>query len=132
HPLGVAQGGRGRAGTMPAASVRLFFFFSSRRRHTRCLSDWSSDVCSSDLEQAGDRRPALTPSRPPCRPSGGTSSSSMTSRISGRSEERRVGKEYSSRGGGASFKEKGGREGRCAAVLEQWDAVKRYTPEDVA
>src|SRR5258705_4698455 len=27
----------------------LSFFFSSRRRHTRCLSDWSSDVCSSDL-----------------------------------------------------------------------------------
>src|SRR5258705_2022695 len=26
-----------------------FFFFSSRRRHPRCLSDWSSDVCSSDL-----------------------------------------------------------------------------------
>src|ERR1039458_10738592 len=26
-----------------------WFFFSSRRRHTRCLSDWSSDVCSSDL-----------------------------------------------------------------------------------
>src|SRR5258705_10190667 len=26
-----------------------FFFSSSRRRHTRCLSDWSSDVCSSDL-----------------------------------------------------------------------------------
>src|SRR5215212_848471 len=26
-----------------------FFFFSSRRRHTSCLSDWSSDVCSSDL-----------------------------------------------------------------------------------
>src|ERR1039458_9929031 len=25
------------------------FFFSSGRRHTRCLSDWSSDVCSSDL-----------------------------------------------------------------------------------
>src|SRR5947199_3293752 len=25
------------------------FFFSSRRRHTRCLSDWSSDVCCSDL-----------------------------------------------------------------------------------
>src|SRR5205814_4253790 len=30
-------------------SYYLFFFFSSRRRHTRCLSDWSSDVCSSDL-----------------------------------------------------------------------------------
>src|SRR5262245_63005673 len=28
------------------------FFFSSRRRHTRCLSDWSSDVCSSDLQGA--------------------------------------------------------------------------------
>src|SRR2546429_2347878 len=27
----------------------LFFFFSSRRRHTRCSRDWSSDVCSSDL-----------------------------------------------------------------------------------
>src|SRR5262245_65780578 len=30
------------------------FFFSSRRRHTRCLSDWSSDVCSSDLGQFPD------------------------------------------------------------------------------
>src|SRR5256885_7728977 len=27
----------------------LFFFFSSRRRHTRLQGDWSSDVCSSDL-----------------------------------------------------------------------------------
>src|SRR5574340_126663 len=27
----------------------LFFFFSSRRRHTRSFGDWSSDVCSSDL-----------------------------------------------------------------------------------
>src|SRR5205809_2882800 len=30
----------------------FFFFFSSRRRHTRCSRDWSSDVCSSDLEPA--------------------------------------------------------------------------------
>src|SRR5258707_4083783 len=29
----------------------LFFFFSSRRRHTRYWRDWSSDVCSSDLGQ---------------------------------------------------------------------------------
>src|SRR2546422_4414660 len=29
------------------------FFFSSRRRHTRCSRDWSSDVCSSDLYAAG-------------------------------------------------------------------------------
>src|SRR5699024_12200693 len=28
-----------------------FFFFSSRRRHTRSKRDWSSDVCSSDLGQ---------------------------------------------------------------------------------
>ena len=28
---------------------KLFFFFSSRRRHTRLRRDWSSDVCSSDL-----------------------------------------------------------------------------------
>src|SRR3989449_208567 len=30
----------------------MFFFFSSRRRHTRCSRDWSSDVCSSDLSSA--------------------------------------------------------------------------------
>src|SRR5262249_58991739 len=30
----------------------LVFFFSSRRRHTRLVSDWSSDVCSSDLSAA--------------------------------------------------------------------------------
>src|SRR6266511_2769759 len=30
----------------------LFFFFSSRRRHTRFSRDWSSDVCSSDLIDA--------------------------------------------------------------------------------
>src|SRR6266480_189360 len=29
----------------------FFFFFSSRRRHTRLTCDWSSDVCSSDLER---------------------------------------------------------------------------------
>src|SRR2546422_4177052 len=29
--------------------VLFYFFFSSRRRHTRCSRDWSSDVCSSDL-----------------------------------------------------------------------------------
>src|SRR5271163_5295919 len=31
----------------------MFFFFSSRRRHTRSDRDWSSDVCSSDLAQPG-------------------------------------------------------------------------------
>src|SRR2546429_2563638 len=32
----------------------VFFFFSSRRRHTRCSRDWSSDVCSSDLTTLRD------------------------------------------------------------------------------
>src|SRR5215211_8210783 len=36
--------------------MTVFFFFSSRRRHTRSLCDWSSDVCSSDLQE----NPALT------------------------------------------------------------------------
>src|SRR5436853_2861893 len=36
------------------------FFFSSRRRHTRCLSDWSSDVCSSDLDSGMVRYPRPT------------------------------------------------------------------------
>src|SRR5215813_14920134 len=34
----------------------IFFFFSSRRRHTRCGRDWSSDVCSSDLTWPGNVR----------------------------------------------------------------------------
>src|SRR5258706_12193858 len=35
-----------------ASGVQLFaFLFSSRRRHTRLVSDWNSDVCSSDLKQ---------------------------------------------------------------------------------
>src|SRR2546430_11517959 len=38
-------------------NVCVFFFFSSRRRHTRFDCDWSSDVCSSDLwdEEASER-----------------------------------------------------------------------------
>src|SRR5437763_14141441 len=40
-----------------------FFFFSSRRRHTRYIGDWSSDVCSSDLARPGARGPARTPRR---------------------------------------------------------------------
>src|SRR2546422_1895090 len=37
----------------------IFFFFSSRRRHTRCSRDWSSDVCSSDLDQDAHLRGAV-------------------------------------------------------------------------
>src|SRR5580698_5407144 len=39
--------------------VYVFFFFSSRRRHTRLTCDWSSDVCSSDL--AGRTQPVNPP-----------------------------------------------------------------------
>src|SRR6266542_6645007 len=44
----------------------VFFFFSSRRRHTRCYRDWSSDVCSSDLEtsDSAHARPPACSSRP--------------------------------------------------------------------
>src|SRR2546426_2273479 len=42
-------------------TVQLFFFFSSRRRHTRLQGDWSSDVCSSDLPGRAPRAPARTP-----------------------------------------------------------------------
>src|SRR5262249_57161713 len=38
--------------------LRFFFFFSSRRRHTRLVSDWSSDVCSSDLQRQRQQFPA--------------------------------------------------------------------------
>src|SRR5256885_6307444 len=39
-------------------SIWLFFFFSSRRRHTRLQGDWSSDVCSSDLRRTTASRGA--------------------------------------------------------------------------
>src|SRR5437764_8046535 len=35
-------------------SILFIFFFSSRRRHTRYIGDWSSDVCSSDLRGNAD------------------------------------------------------------------------------
>src|SRR6266498_589756 len=37
----------------------VVFFFSSRRRHTRCGRDWSSDVCSSDLVRVAVEQAAL-------------------------------------------------------------------------
>src|SRR2546422_8557551 len=65
------------------------FLFSSRRRHTRCSRDWSSDVCSSDLSQTLKRGPGLNGqvSAIPCEAEGDLE----------RSEERRVGKECRSR-----------------------------------
>src|SRR6266705_2118929 len=39
----------------------LYFFFSSRRRHTSSYGDWSSDVCSSDLAETDDTASAVYP-----------------------------------------------------------------------
>src|SRR5947209_15800379 len=41
----------------------VFFFFSSRRRHTRYWRDWSSDVCSSDLEVVDEKGQPVPPGR---------------------------------------------------------------------
>src|SRR5256885_12603148 len=72
-----------------------YFFFSSRRRHTRLQGDWSSDVCSSDLPAATLRRgrasaPQALVWPPPWRRRGNSADEP-------RSEERRVGKECRSR-----------------------------------
>src|SRR5262245_63582784 len=68
----------------------LYFFFSSRRRHTRCLSDWSSDVCSSDLwpsESMQFSRPmTLTAVSLPCSQ---RQSASVLSRVSRRASSSR-------------------------------------------
>src|SRR2546429_2251252 len=53
HPLGCAHDAGGAHGFVGGDEDEMlaprFVFFSSRRRHTRCSRDWSSDVCSSDL-----------------------------------------------------------------------------------
>src|SRR5687768_18254006 len=94
----------------------LCFFFSSRRRHTRCSRDWSSDVCSSDLllpaggeeldreraaavVRADGQRDAGEPQR--ARGHGEPEAPPLLARgvlaAEVRSEERRVGKECRSR-----------------------------------
>src|SRR5256885_5623959 len=114
HGTAVVQPNDGLPG-LEARVQFLFFFFSSRRRHTRLQGDWSSDVCSSDL--LGARR--IAPVSP-----GGVTMVDRTSRefrsyvelyeqasllelgsladqarwrLHPRSEERRVGKECRSR-----------------------------------
>src|SRR6266568_3344210 len=42
--------------SLKPSQTAVWFYFSSRRRHTRWNCDWSSDVCSSDLTRAGPRR----------------------------------------------------------------------------
>src|SRR5438445_10758065 len=76
------------------AFVALFFFFSSRRRHTRYWRDWSSDVCSSDLGASMAAATAVM--------AAGALAligwMDMRTTTKSRSEERRVGKECRSRG----------------------------------
>src|SRR5438874_4753529 len=75
----------------------FFFFFSSRRRHTRSLRDWSSDVCSSDLD-VGLREHFREAQRlPDSRKRGPQLLKSLSEAENHRSEERRVGKECRSR-----------------------------------
>src|SRR5438270_4698634 len=85
----------------------IFFFFSSRRRHTRFDCDWSSDVCSSDLFADYETKilqvTNLINEAQSAKEQGNTQleeQKSVQARevvIAARSEERRVGKECRSR-----------------------------------
>src|SRR5204863_6541472 len=77
------------------------FFFSSRRRHTRSLRDWSSDVCSSDLALPTRHRSARSTA-----PASSSRRRSIGRRTAAGSEERRVGKECRSRGAADHCKKK--------------------------
>src|SRR5688500_20315224 len=87
----------------------IMFFFSSRRRHTRLQGDWSSDVCSSDLNVATvlseTAIPHIVVEEDPDRVREARSrglrvllSDATVPHTLERSEERRVGKECRSRG----------------------------------
>src|SRR5206468_8257335 len=86
------------------SSLLFVFFFSSRRRHTRSDRDWSSDVCSSDLDRLEARkrvladleRAGLVESTKPHKLMQPRSQRSEAV-VEPRSEERRVGKECRSR-----------------------------------
>src|SRR5437879_13452861 len=82
--------------------MTYFFFFSSRRRHTRYIGDWSSDVCSSDLIEQLERlvvRLLIDQHRGEAQPR--QVAEILRRRVLDhplqRSEERRVGKECRSR-----------------------------------
>src|SRR5207245_8712773 len=107
--------------------LSIFFFFSSRRRHTRCYRDWSSDVCSSDLVVHAAFRVAHRhdlESRLGKQESSRLADLAVTLDRDGgrlvRSEERRVGKECRSRGWAENEKKKRDRE--VAKKREQREA----------
>src|SRR5256885_3608960 len=97
-----------------STSMLSFFFFSSRRRHTRLQGDWSSDVCSSDLSALIRQRAPRGRRKRRCPPAANSSLPQCSRPIAApvlrveyqygfdrsrdrRSEERRVGKECRSR-----------------------------------
>src|SRR5262249_58413574 len=75
----------------------FFFFFSSRRRHTRLVSDWSSDVCSSDLRKIHLELLIRVPLAAMIEVDFPTRGPGYLDLARARSEERRVGKECRSR-----------------------------------
>src|SRR5437763_17037011 len=93
----------GNQGEEDPCLLSTVFFFSSRRRHTRYIGDWSSDVCSSDLcfaagrpfERKVGQREAVRIFTGGVIPDGA------------RSEERRVGKECRFRGAPVYLKKTG-------------------------
>src|SRR5262249_56646276 len=101
----VASGSQGRE--FDLRFVLLFFLFSSRGRNTRLVSDWSSDVCSSDLAPDGravePRRTCLRARRDGVQQRGGHAVERVG--LEARSEERRVGKEGRSRWSADDLKE---------------------------
>src|SRR5262249_59410421 len=81
----------------PLVSCSFVFFFSSRRRHTRLVSDWSSDVCSSDLGASWFNqmyRLSADMIKPGCSLRDLLQRRKAVGTFDGRSEERRVGKEW--------------------------------------
>src|SRR5438105_10961639 len=77
--------------------VDIFFFFSSRRRHTRSTRDWSSDVCSSDLSSTRRTRSLAPVEHLIARDRVLRVDDDVELLPRDRSEERRVGKECRSR-----------------------------------
>src|SRR5437763_13917749 len=110
--------------------MTYLFFFSSRRRHTRYIGDWSSDVCSSDLPVSSPTARSGTPRRPRSSSSKATPPAARRRAAaiadSRRSEERRVGKECRSGWGQERWEKKQKQEGGSIRIIK----VTRTTSTD--
>src|SRR5882762_10995951 len=96
--------------------VAVLFFFSSRRRHTRFKCDWSSDVCSSDLQHSLVAYSAICAHK-----------LTYPTRVCCRSEERRVGKECRSRWSPYHYKKKNKKKFLHQKTLSTPSAVRPST-----